>query len=211
MGLSTPESDVDVLTVVNPNETTPEAVIRFARAQVILQLEFGRRPDRQYPADVISSAQLKDSIDGRCIVDENGALVNDQNTNEFDYRVWLYELITHNFDLLGGDESALETATGKALETALIISAVRESLSQINIDSLRKTILKPTEKKEYILGNAQTEMLISRLQKSVFAGVRKGIVEIDQNMAKELLKELLSFPRSSVNIVPWSDLRQAVI
>jgi hypothetical protein len=164
-GIAKEGSDIDILTVVDPNDQTPNAVVEFARRQIELQIDFGLTPDYTYPTDVISMDQLNDCVAGRCIVDCKGNLVcGDLEDNvEFDYRVWLYQLLCHDFQLLAGSMDKLEKATSKALNIALVICAGRIGFKKILLDDLRFDILKPVTKNGYYLNDAQTERLLSEI------------------------------------------------
>lgn len=211
MGLSTPQSDVDVLNVVRPNESTPKDIIEFAQKQVGIQLRYGLVPDLDYPCDVISTEQLSDVLNGRAIINQEGDLIegDNPNNNEFDYRVWLYEMISHDFDLLGGKLEKLETATGEALNTALLICAIRGKYSQIVLDDLRIDIMRPIGK-ECLLNGQQTEILIDTIMNSSFSYIKRGQVVLDQLQVRSKVRKLLNIPKKAEYVVPWSQLRTSV-
>lgn len=162
-------------------------------------------PDSDYPTDVISKKQLEEVVKGRGIKDLEGNLY--ENGMEADYVVWLYELITHNYGLLGGNLSSLERATNLALETTLLICATRRRCESIMLDDLRTEIFQPTGK-DYTLSNLQTERLRMLLPNLPFCDLEYAEIRFNEIEVLQSIRARLAYQYRSAHIVSWEELRK---
>lgn len=201
-------SDVDILTVVQPIDESPEKLITFTKRVVGIQLEMGLCPDYDYPTDVISDGQLGDVVNGRGVLDVDGQLLPDGGVNdpEFDYVIWLYELITQQFELFGGKEELLERSTIEAINLTLLVALARIKIRLVSIDQLRLNIFEPTSR-DLFLSQRQTDLLIDVVQKSNYAQIKRGLVLFDRDEVRLELSQLLDIRKKDSLIVAWKELR----
>lgn len=205
-------SDLDILTVVDGQAATlVDATLEFTRAQVLVQIEFGFSPDYTYPSDVITGEQLQAVTDGCAIrrqADEFSLVPTDAPDEQLDYRIWLYELISHDFCLVAGDPKQLMESTRRALALTFMLAVADGSISnKANIDDLLVGIYGPAGIKKFITGQ-MCEVLLLEVADSDLAVNIRGRLDFDLSYIKEKLLQRIRPVSDLPYIVPWQRLRE---
>ena len=216
--------DVDILTVLPYiTKKTMEYVLTFAAKHVLSQLNNSFHPDFNFPTDVISRQQIIDAGMGRSleVIDNNLTLkeysLQEIATNlEADYRIWLYEMITHDFDLLCGSFELLIKDTLMALKTIFLYTAnLYQYKKKIFLEQVREDVF-TSAGLSYRLGEKQCRYLIIMLEREKFGRIdMEGSLHL--NLSKihegtERLKQSI-LDKSVVNarhISNWELLREHV-
>lgn len=141
--------DVDIITVLPYiSINSRNEVINFAKKHVSAQINNRFSPDYQFPTDIITRQQINDAVSGRALELVNGKLKLKKYSKdevstmpEADYRVWLFEMITHDFDLVGGSFEHLVRDTIQAHKTIfLLLCSMIGYPEKISIEWLRREI-----------------------------------------------------------------------
>ncbi len=216
--------DVDIITVL-PNITikTIQKVVEFAKKHVACQLNNGFQPDLNFPTDVLSRQQITDAIHGRSleIVEEKlnlkkYTLEEIMNCFEADYRIWMYEMITHDFDMIDGNFQVLVKDTMIALRTIFLYSmSLFQYKEKISIEQIRSDLFSSAGL-EYKLGEKQCRYLLIMLEREKFGIINhSGIISFNFgniNKAIERLKK--DVKNQSMNcgkhFYSWQILRKGV-
>lgn len=217
--------DVDIVTVLSfVTSSTQKRILKFAECHTTSQLAESFTPDYKFPTDVVSKQQIIDATGGRSFEVVND-LLNLKNyshkeivTNpEADYRVWLYEMITHDFDLIAGNFESLVRDTTTALRTTFLWAAQLYGYKgSIKIEKLRTDIFLAAGL-SYKLSEKQCRYLLIMLDKeelgkigpgdTIILNSRKIRAEIDK--LKKILQKHDSF--LAQHILPWDLLRKKVV
>jgi hypothetical protein len=199
-----------VLTVIRPSSGSVRAVIEFANRQVSAQLEHGFKPDAKYPTDVISLQQLQAVVEGRAIrvLDGEFSLVpNNSEDRVLDYRIWLYELISHNLGLLSGDIEKLQKATQSALRTTFMLGVAQGVITdKSSIDTVKRDIFRPAGLTKALTPRV-LDLLVQELNESGLAYVQGAVFSMSTNYVNEQFKKMLEarMPEEPEYIVEWEN------
>jgi len=216
--------DVDIVTVVPfISPSIPKSIVQFAKKHVGSQLKESFTPDFEFPTDVVSRQQIVDATEGRTFEVVNGVLriknfsKNEITTNpEADYRVWLYEMITHDFDLIGGNFEALIRDTMVALKTTFLwASQVYKYKGSVKIERIQVDIFSAAGL-SYKLSEKQSRYLLIMLEEEGLgkADSNDSIILNSKKIEAEVIKlKKLIMSRDSfltAHILPWEILRRSV-
>lgn len=216
-------NDVDIISVVSiiTNETR-NAVLRFAIQHVRTEDKFGYIPDLSFPTDVMTRQQVIDAVNGRALTLRDRKLVLKEYSEEelvsnpeSDYRVWLFEMISHDFDIIEGSFHLLVHDTITALKTVFLLACDTMSYStSVSLLVLRSDMFKLAAK-EYLLPERQLRLLLSMIEHEGFGRLVGGELYLVHNridLAIEHLKQIVTLQvfSSGAHIVSWFDLREYV-
>ncbi|MCX6738742.1 MAG: hypothetical protein NT098_01660 [Candidatus Parcubacteria bacterium] len=218
--------DVDIITVLPYKTTeTEKQILLFAEKHVATQICNNFRPDFHFPTDVVSRQQIVDATNGRAF-EVSGGFLNLKNysdeeifsNKEADYRVWLYEMITHDFDLIGGSFDSLVKDTMRALRTIFLYTTkLFEYSKEISIDQLRHDLF-ASAGLPYSLSEKQCRYLIMMLTETGFGLIENNnqsdviilnhqLISIEiENLKKGITSKSFS---GATHIIDWETIRTA--
>lgn len=218
-------SDVDIVTVLSFVEpSTKKRILKFAECHTVSQLSESFIPDFAFPTDVVSKQQIIDATKGRSfeVVNDELRLKNYSQKEilgnlEADYRVWLYEMITHDFDLVAGNFESLVEDTISALKTTFLWAAqLYDYKKSITIKKVRTDIFLAAGL-SYKLSEKQCRYLLIMLDKEGLGRVDSddAIILDDKKIKSEItkLKKIIINNNSFLaqHILPWDTLRKNVV
>jgi len=216
--------DVDIVTVVSHIDgSTKLSAIEFAKRHIELQQQNDFTPDSVFPTDVVTRQQIVDAISGRSFsVTVDGRLhlehfTDDdiKNNPEADYRVWLFEMISHDFDILHGSSNLLVSDTETALHTVfLFVCEACVYKQKVRLEKLQRDMFRVAEL-PYTLKERQYRHLVRMIKRESLGQVKDGYLWLNQGEVIRQLSALKSVVQSGVmtnatHIMPWSDLRRSV-
>lgn len=219
--------DVDILTVL-PFVDNPEANIgrikRFAQQHVEIQLKHSFKPDMHFPTDVLSRQQMAEVVSGRALYIEKGKLLLKYYSEaeiihnaESDYRIWLYEMITHDFNIIAGNFSSLICDTKAALRTVFLYTAALFAYSKKKRLADVRSDMFASAKLPYRLGEKQCRHLIEVIKDNRLGFLsEKGDVIFDDEKLQQAITELGTHvartptPFLAHHMYRWEELRNAV-
>lgn len=216
--------DVDIITVV-PYVTaeSKRRIVEFSERHVIAQLRNGFSPDFQFPTDVLSRQQIIDAISGRALsVVGSDLRLKEYSVEEIainseaDYRVWLYEMITHDFDLVSGSFELLVRDTMMSLKTILLYTANLFGYKRdVPIERVRREMFSSAGL-SYQLSEKQCRYLLIMLEKEGLGRMDgdgilwlnpEGIQGETSRLKNSIITGLIA---TAAHIVEWEALREHV-
>ena len=215
-------SDVDVITVLPcVSKNIEEQIISFAKRHVNAQINNGFIPDPHFPSDILTRGQILDAINGRSFVIENNRIkLVDYSQEEYinnpesDYRIWVYEMISHDFDIIRGSFDILVNDTITALKTIWLYTvSLFDYTSEIPIEQVRHDLFL-TAGLPYYLNEKQCRYFITMLKKYEMATITgDGILLLNDEIINEQiikLQETINKGFSSTHFIKWDVLRKKV-
>lgn len=216
--------DVDIITVlpyIYPH--LDDDIIDFASRHVDAQVRNGFSPDFQFPSDVITRQQIRDAVSGRALKIVRGKLELKKyspediaNNPEADYRIWLFEMITHDFDLVGGSFEMLARDTLRAHKTIfLLLCEKHPSARSFTLDFLRREMFS-IARLPYVMLEKQCRYMLVMIEEEKFGTMNtSGEITLDVNRIRQecsALKKVISngMVRSAEHIISWEYLREKI-
>lgn len=217
-------NDIDIVTVLpSVSQENSKQVCFFAKKHVSNQIKNGFTPDLIFPTDVVSKQQIADAIQGRsfCVIDQKIFLKkysNDEiiNNPEADYRIWLYEMITHDFDIVAGNFEALVCDTILALKTTFLWACYLYRYKKIiSMEKLREDVFFAAELSNKLSEKQSRHLLIMMGIFNLGKIKEDGLVHLNTN---RINKEIIKFKKSIINadfkkakhVIAWDTIRRAV-
>lgn len=215
-------SDVDILTVLPfIDSSTPSHARNIARKHIHAQLITSHKPDWDFPSDIVTRQQILDAVSGRalCVIKDKLKLKEFTqeeiiNNPESDYRIWLYEMITHDFDIICGSFDKLVKDTCLALRTVFIYTVSWKNYSnQIALNKLRTDLFESAGLK-YKLSEKQSRYLIDIIESDQMGELMpNGTIRLNPDTMKtatQALKERIRAASkwSGSHICTWKALRE---
>lgn len=216
--------DVDIITVLPyVNDNSRVRIFEFSERHVRAQLNNEFSPDFQFPTDVVSRQQIIDAVNGRALsVFDNDLKLKEYSiediaiNSEADYRIWLYEMITHDFDLVSGSFELLVQDTSIALKTILLYTAnLFHYKMDVPMEQVRRDMFSSANL-PYTLSEKQCRYLLIMLERECLGKMDNGGVlwlNIDgiKKETKKLKNAIITGSiATAVHILEWGVLREAM-
>ncbi len=127
------KGDLDLIIVLNDKYSNDKEIFKkikkFSLGHFRIQTLFGFKPDLDFPTYIFSRSQINDILNSRPFTKDINERIflatysvkEWENNQESDYRVVLYQLISHNFDLFFGDKKKLKEDTKKSFTNNFFI------------------------------------------------------------------------------------------
>ncbi len=216
--------DVDIITVLPYIYPHLEGeLVQFVDKHVDAQIRNGFFPDFNFPSDVITRQQIRDAVSGRALEVVGGRLrlkkYSDEEiaTNpEADYRVWLFEMITHDFDLARGSFEMLARDTISAHRTIfLFLCGEHPQAKFFSLDWLRREMFSIAGL-AYEMSEKQCRYMLMMIEEEGFGRMGMGgkiTLNINRIRQESLaMKKVISqrMAHSARHILSWDELRKKI-
>lgn len=216
-------SDVDIITVIPfYGGNLKEQIFSFAKSHINAQICNGFIPDSLFPTDVVTREQILDAVNGRAFakaVHEDFKLIKlsedeVKNNPESDYRIWLYEMISHNFDIIGGSYDLLINDTSVALKTIWLYTVhLNNYKREVSLDKVRYDLFKSAGL-SYYLNEKQCRCFLRMLKHCNMGNiVGEGIIRLNDDIISEEIvkfKENVGNGFRSTHFFEWDELRKSI-
>ena len=227
-------SDIDCIIVLKDkaykDNHIQEKIKIFAKEYVEAHTTLGRKPDLDFPGDVITERQKESAIEGRGLITKERLIgispINDDkdyDNDGADYIVWLTELALNNKMFLTGDAVAFEKDSLRAVDTIskffiYLNDKLTFSGKDISNEALRKG--------DSFLGSSMSygaefdesvrekiKLSLGRLAKSNFI-IKKGLLykknsESINDWAFNILNNICK--KQILQLMPWEEIRSYLI
>ncbi|MFH0859207.1 MAG: hypothetical protein V1868_01140 [Patescibacteria group bacterium] len=215
--------DIDIITVLPYVALNRKKVLEFAKKHILAQLKNSFFPDFDFPTDILSKQQMVDAVNGRSLEVVKGNLKLKEyskeeiiNNPEADYRVWMYEMITHDFDIIAGSLESLVKDTITALKTVFLYTASLYGYEgNIPIEQIRKDLF-VSANLSYKLGEKQSRYLLMMLEERKLGRVKnKDVLVLNPKNISREIEKLKNLIRNGTvfkaqHAVSWGLLRKNV-
>jgi len=219
--------DIDLIIVlkndVKVNGELKNKIKKFSLEHVNIQAKYNFLPDLDFPTYVVTKSQIVDTLNGRPFEYLNKKIFLKTFSRESwekdlgsDYRVLLYQLISHDYDIFFGDIKSLQKDTEESLTQIFLYTySIFGYSSEEFLDKKRLfRSLFFSAGLNYSLGLKTERQIIDLLNKKGFAKINKNRVYLNHGIIEKNIFEYLNFYKKeeyeATHIMKWEELNKYI-